>query len=87
MSDKYVALSSLSIYHTWKNMTKLYKNCKFKISGQTQNEKFELSDASYSLSDTQDYLKYIIKTHEKVGDDPSIKIYVNKVEFRITFKT
>ena len=24
--DKYVALSNLSIYYTWKNMKKLYKN-------------------------------------------------------------
>ena len=55
-------------------MTKSYKNCKFKISGQTQNEKFELLDASYSLSDTQDYFEYIMKTHEKVGHDPLIKI-------------
>ena len=73
-SYKYVALSSLSIYYTWKNVTKSYKNCKFKISGQTRNGKFELLDASYSLSDTQDYFEYIIKTHEKVGHDPLIKI-------------
>ena len=31
-SDKYVALSNLSIYYTWKNIKKLYKNNKFKIS-------------------------------------------------------
>ena len=28
--DKYVALSSLSIYYTWKSMKKSYKNNKFK---------------------------------------------------------
>ena len=34
-SDKYVALSNLSIYYTWKNIKKSYKNNKFKISGAT----------------------------------------------------
>ena len=31
-SDKYVALSNLKIYYTWKNPKSLYKNNKFKIS-------------------------------------------------------
>ena len=30
-SDKYVALSNLSIYYAWKNTKNLYKNNKFKI--------------------------------------------------------
>ena len=34
-SDKYVALSNLSIYYTWKNIKMLYKNNKFKISSST----------------------------------------------------
>ena len=34
-SDKYVALSNLSIYYTWKNIKKSYKNNKFKISAPT----------------------------------------------------
>ena len=34
-TDKYVALSNLSIYYTWKNIRKLYKNNKFKISALT----------------------------------------------------
>ena len=34
-SDKYVALSNLSIYYTWKNIKKSYKNSKFKISALT----------------------------------------------------
>ena len=41
-SDKYVALSNLSIYYTWKNIKKSYKNNKFKISALTWNEEFEL---------------------------------------------
>ena len=46
-SDKYVGLSNLSIYYTWKNIKKLYKNNKFKISAPTWNEEF----GSYSVSD------------------------------------
>ena len=39
-SDKYVALSNLSIYYTWKNIKKSYKNNKFKTSSPTWNGKF-----------------------------------------------
>ena len=31
-SDKYVALSNLNIYYTWKNIKKSYKNKKLKLS-------------------------------------------------------
>ena len=48
---KYVALSSLSIYYIWKNIKTSNKNNKFKISTLTWNEKFELPDGSYSVSD------------------------------------
>ena len=51
----------------------------------TWNEKFELPDGSYSVSDIQDYFEYIIKKHETVTDNPSTTIYVNKIENRITF--
>ena len=85
-SDKYVALSNLSIYYTWKNIKKSYKNNKFKISAPTWNEEFELPDGSYSVSDIQYYCKYILKKHETVTDNPSIKMYVNKIENRIMFK-
>ena len=85
-SDKCVALSNLSIYYTQKNMKKSYKNNKFKISAQIWNEEFELLDGSYSVSDIQDYFKYILKNHEIVTDNPSIRIYVNKIVNRITFE-
>ena len=41
---------------------------------------------SYSVSDIQDYFEFIIKRHETVTENPSIMIYVNKIEIRITFK-
>ena len=34
-SDKYVTLSNLMIYYTWKNIKKSYKNNKFTISAPT----------------------------------------------------
>ena len=48
-SDKYVALSNLSIYYIWKNIKSSYKSNKFKISAPTWNEKFELPDGLYSV--------------------------------------
>ena len=65
-SEKYVALSNLSIYYTWKNIKKSYKNIKFKILAPTLKEEFELPDESYSISDIQDYFEYILKNIEKI---------------------
>ena len=84
--DKYIALSNLSIYYTWKNIKKSYKNNKFKISAPAWNEEFELPDGSYSISDIQDYFEYILKKHGENTVNPSIRIYTNKIENRITFK-
>ena len=39
------------------------KNNKFKISAPTWNGELELPDATYSLSDIQDYFEYILKKH------------------------
>ena len=61
--DKYISLSNLNIYYTWKNMKKPCKNNKFKISAPTWNEEFELPDRSCSISDIQDYFEYILKKH------------------------
>ena len=54
-SNKYFALQNLSIYYTWKNIRKQYKNNKLKIIAATWNDEFELSNGSYSVSDIQDY--------------------------------
>ena len=73
-SDKYVASANLSIYYTWKNVKNSCKYNKFEISAPPWNEEFELPDGSYAVSDNQDYLKYILKKHEAVTDNPSIMI-------------
>ena len=65
-SDRYVALLNLSIYYTWKNIKKLYKNNKFKISAPTSNEEFQLVDGSYSVSDLQYYFEYILKKEKRL---------------------
>ena len=45
-----------------------------------------MPDGSYSVSDIQDYFEYILKKHGENIDNPSVKIYVNKIENRITFR-
>ena len=65
---------------------KVTQNNKFKTSAPTWNEEFELRDGSYFISDIQDYFEYILKKHGEKVDNPSIRIYVNKIGNRITFK-
>ena len=81
--QKTVALSNLSIYYTWKNVKSSYNNNKFKISVPTCSEEFELPDGSYSVSDIQEY---ILKKHSESVDNPSIRMYIDRIENRITFK-
>ena len=59
IGEKIIFLSNLSIYYTWKNIKSSYNNSKFKISAPTWNDKFELPDGLYSVSDIQDYFAYI----------------------------
>ena len=63
-----------------------YQNNKIKRSTPTWNDKFELLDGSYSVSDIQDYLEYIFEKHGENTNKPSVQIYVNKIENRVTFK-
>ena len=81
IGEKIIALSNLSIYYTSKNITSSYSNTKFK-----NNDKFELPDGSYSVSDIQHYLEYIVKKHGEDIDKPSVQIYANKIGNRVTFK-
>ena len=83
---KIITLSNLSIYYTWKNIRSSYNNNEFKISAPTWNNKFDLPDGLYSASDIQDYFEYISKKPGENTDKPSVQIYVNKIENRITFK-
>ena len=85
-ADKHVVLQNLSIYYTWKNIRKQYKNNKSKIIAPTWNDEFELSDRSYSVLDIQDYIEYIIKKHETLTTIPPIHFYTNRINNRLVFK-
>ena len=86
IGEKVIALSNLSIYYIPKNKKGTYNDNKLKISASTWNDEFELPDGSYSVSDIQDYFEYILKKHGEDIDKPSVQIYVNKIENRVTFK-
>ena len=86
IGEKIIALSNLSIYYTWKNIKSSYNNNKFKISAPTWNNKFEFPDGPYSILDIQDYFEYILKKYGEDVDKPSVQIYVNKIENRVTIK-
>ena len=83
---KNMALGNLSIYYTWKNVKSTCNNNKFKKSAPTWNETFDLPDGSYNISEIQDYIEYIIKKHETIGENPPILIYANTINNRIIFK-
>ena len=63
--EKIIILSNLSIYYIWKKIKSSYNNNKFKISAPTWNDKFELPDGLYSVSNIQDHFEYILKKHGK----------------------
>ena len=56
------------------------------MSAPTWSEKSELPDGLYSVSDIQDYFENILKKHSESVDNPSIRMYINRIENRITFK-
>ena len=76
---KNMALANLSIYYTWKKVKSTYNNNKFKISATTWNETFDLPDGSYNILEIQDYIEYIIKKHETIGENTPILIYANTI--------
>ena len=84
-NNKNIVLVNLSIYYIWENIKSAYNNNKFKISAPTQNDEFDLPDGSYSISDIQDYVEFIIKKHETLAENPPIQIYPNKIKNMIVF--
>ena len=57
VGEKIVAISNRSIYYTWKNIKSSHNSNKFKILPPTWNDKFELTDGLYSVSNIQDYFE------------------------------
>ena len=85
-SNKHVSFQNLFIYYTWKNMRKQYKNNKLKTIAPTWNDEFKLADGSYSVTDSKDYIEYIIKKHETLITIPPIHVYINRINNRLVFK-
>ena len=81
--NKQVALKNLSVYYTWKNIKKEYKNNTHKVIAPTWNDEFELRDGSYAVSNIQDFIEYIIKNHETLPTNPLL-IFTSIVS--ITYK-
>ena len=50
------------------------------------DDKFQLPNESYSVSDIQDYFESILEKHGEDIDEASVQIYVNKIENKITFE-
>ena len=63
-----------------------YKNNKLKIIAPTWNVELELPDGSYSVSDIQDYIEYIIKKHETLSTNAPIHIHINRINNRLVLK-
>ena len=57
-----------------------------KISSPTWNDTFELPDGSYNIPAIQNYIEYIIKKHETIGETAPIIIYANTITNRVVFK-
>ena len=85
ISNKHVAPQNLW-RNTWKNIRREYKNNNFKIITPTCNHEFGLPDGSYSVSDTQDCIEYIIKKHETLTAIAPIHVYNNRIYNRLVFK-
>ena len=85
MPHRHIALSNLSIFYTLRNVTKKLNNGKFKITTPSWSEEFELPEGSYTVKDIDNYFQFIVKKHTKDHKD-DIKIYVNKIANRVTFK-
>ena len=68
-------------------MKSSYNNNKLKISAPTWNDKFELPDGSYSVSDIQDYFEYILKKHGESVDKLSVKYISLKLKIGLHLKS
>ena len=73
-------------YHTCKDIRKQYKSNQLKIIAPTWNYGFDLPNGFYSVSDIQEYIKYIIKKYGALTTSPPIHVYMNRINNRLVFK-
>ena len=86
--NKTISLANLSIHYTWQNVKDEYENNKFKLSGLTWNETFDLADGSYTIADIQDYFLWIDghETDVKSSEESPVLTYPDTIKNRIVFK-
>ena len=84
--NKNMTLANLNIYYTWKNIKSAYSDNKFKTSAPTWNDTFDLTDGSYSITDIQNHVEFIIKKYETLVENLPVQVYPNKIKNRIAFK-
>ena len=84
--NKNMTLANLNIYYTWKNIKSAYSDNKFKTSAPTWNDTFDLTDGSYSITDIQNHVEFIIKKYETLVENLPVQVYPNKIKNRIVFK-
>ena len=58
----------------------------FKISALAWNDKLEWPYGSYSVSDIQDYIEYVLKKYGEDVDKPSVGIYRTKLKIGLHLK-
>ena len=75
--NKNMALANLSIYYTWKSVYQLIITIRLKYQHQLGIK---------HLTCLMDYIEYIIKKHETIGENAPILIYTNIMNNRIVFK-
>ena len=85
-SDKSLLFKIYLFISRVKNIRKQYTNNKLKMIAPTWNDEFELPNGSYSVSDIQDYIEYIIKKLETLTAIPPIHAYINRINNRLVFK-
>ena len=83
---RHVALQNLSFCYTWKYITWQCKNNKLKIISPTWNDEFELLDGSYTVSDIQEYIEFIIIKYETLTTNRPIHIHINRIHNRLVLK-
>ena len=74
--QKSVALSNLSIHDTWKNI-KSFKTLKYLFKHGVMNLNYQMDHIQYEI--LKIIFSIFLKNSENV-DNPSIKIYVNKLK-------
>ena len=84
--DKYIDLSNLNICYTWKNIKKSHIrtiNSKYQLQHGMENFNYRIDHILYQIFKIilNLYLKSMAKTI-----NPSIIIYTNEIENKITFK-